>query len=171
LTDQELAAEEKKKLEDHADRVTDFDSMPAALKNNSTRPRYHGAVQKYKCACEDISGIYCQECEGEDPCCEVCLCECNIGPVTKNQFQAISRATQSKAKGWKENEAVQTDQEKEASFGGVITNALAVSDVSHSYSCVILYAITLHLYALFLAAVSFPTYRMLHRIFGVLVKK
>jgi len=55
-----------------------YDEQPKALQNKASRPRFTEKEQEYKCACGDVSGVYCPLCAGEDKECEVCACDCDV---------------------------------------------------------------------------------------------
>ena len=76
-----------------------FDDEPTAISNTAKYPRLVEKVQEYKCTCMDIYGSRCPECQGEDPECEVCDCDCLSRPHKLSEFKGVSKKCQAYSLG------------------------------------------------------------------------
>ena len=103
-----------------------YDNEATATSNSASRPRLVEKVQEYKCPCEDISGIYCPECEGDDPDCEICACDCNTGPHKLSDFGEVSRKRQAFDLGLIDEDGVKTVHDNRESFLDMIHSSLVV---------------------------------------------
>lgn len=122
----ELKAINKARKKKVFEKLAEFEDETEALLDPATRPRMHEKVEEYKCACFIIGGSECPECEGMDDKCEICACDCEMGPEKLSNFEAISRAAQAKEADIEENAAMQTVHQKRGSFADMIQNAMVV---------------------------------------------
>lgn len=119
----------KKKAKD------DKKKTPKALENANKRTRFHPLVQEYKCVCQHLSGIYCPECEGEEDDCEICQCQCEMGPHKRNHFQALATAAESKENGHEEDTGHNTVVDNRYAMWKILELGMEVSDVCACFIC------------------------------------
>lgn len=135
-TEAELRSMNKKKEEEHKERLEGYQDQPNNMVNSANRPRHHTIVQEFKCACIDVSGVYCPECKGEDDDCEVCNCQCTTAWMKKKEFQLISTQAQAKKNNMEENQAPKTVEQNMGAFGGMLQQCMAVSSWYLLYSTI-----------------------------------
>ena len=121
-----LARRHEESTEEHGRAMCAFDQKHKSKKNMRNRPRLCLKKQQYKCPCFLLSGINCPICRGKDPNCNICECNCDIGPFADKDFQAISAARQSGQLGIEEDQAHQTVTQKRHTFQQMIVSGLAV---------------------------------------------
>lgn len=102
-----------------------FKKKPISQQNKAKQPRRRAPSQHLKCACLFIKGAKnCPLCKGKNmEKCEICNCQCNLGPFERKDLESISRIAQSEKMGYEVNTAKESVVDKANTLVGLLTNS------------------------------------------------
>jgi len=124
-TDKDMTNANKERKKEYRAKLKKFNKKPVSQQKAANKPRLRSEVMTFKCPCLWLKGSKCPLCKGSDmDKCEICNCTCQVGPCERKDFEAISRAAQSRARGLEENTAPRTVSENVQSFVSLLTNSL-----------------------------------------------
>lgn len=124
-TDREIANANKERQKEYRAKMKKYNKKPASQQNAANKPRLRSEPMTFKCPCLWLKGSKCPLCKGSNmEKCEICNCTCQVGPCERKDFEAISRAAQSRASGLEENTAPRTVSDNVQSFVSLLTNSL-----------------------------------------------
>ena len=124
-TDEDMANANKERRKEYQAKMRKFKKKPVAQRKPANKPRLREEPTTYKCPCLFLKGSKCPLCKGSNmDKCEICNCVCQVGPCEYKDFEAISRAAQSRARGLEENTAPGTVSDDVESFVSLLSNSL-----------------------------------------------
>ena len=124
-TDKEITNANKKRAKKHRARLKKYEKKPVSQQKAANKPRLRQEVMTFKCPCLWLMGSKCPLCNGSNmKKCEICNCKCSVGPCERKEFEAISRAAQSRARGLEENTSPRTITDNVQTMVSLLTNSL-----------------------------------------------
>jgi len=124
-TDKDITKANKEREKKHRTKLKKYYKKPVSQQNAASKPRLRQELMTFKCPCLWLKGSKCPLCKGSNmDLCEICNCTCQVGPIERKDFEALSREAQSRARGLEENTAPRTVSDNAQSFVSLLTNSL-----------------------------------------------
>ena len=114
----------------------EYEEMNIKAVKEGPKPRIKKRhMMRYQCGCKAIFGSNCPSCGGEDfDSCEICNCQCSVGPFVKSQMGLMSSQVKDRKHGIPADADLRqsmTTAINRSLFGSVLANSLDVSAVEH----------------------------------------
>jgi len=124
-TDKDITKANKERRKKHRAKMKKYNKKPVSQQKAASKPRLREELMTFKCPCLWLKGSKCPLCNGSNmDLCEICNCTCQVGPIERKEFEALSREAQSRARGLEENTAPRTVSDNAQSFVTLLTNSL-----------------------------------------------
>jgi hypothetical protein len=124
-TDKDITKANKEREKEHRAKLKKYKKKPVSQQKAANKPRLRQELMTFKCPCLWLKGSKCPLCNGSNmDLCEICNCTCQVGPIERKEFESLSRAAQSRARGLEENTAPRTVSDNAQSFVSLLTNSL-----------------------------------------------